>query len=107
MSFQLLQRIEAAEAEAEQMRREAGRQARDMQKAAEEACIAQEREAVLSHRAFLRRALEEAQAETASRLEKELADYAAAREKMIATANGKFGDAVQFIYERIVKNGNR
>lgn len=107
MSLQLLQRIEAAEAKAEQMRQEAQRQARDMQKSAEDAFTAQEREAQLSHRTFMRRALEEAQAETASHLEKELTDYAAAREKMITAADAKLGDAVQFIYERIVKNGNR
>lgn len=106
MSLQLLQCIEAAEAKAEQMRQEAQRQARDMLKSVEEACVTQEREAVLRHRELIRHALEKAQAETTSHLQKESATYALSREKAIAAAKRKLPDAVQFIYERIVKNGN-
>lgn len=107
MSLQLLQRIEQAEAKAEELRQDAQRNARDMLKSVEEACITHEREATLKHRALSRRMLEDAQVKMASHLAQASKEQAALRVQEMASAKLKLKDAVQFIFERVVNHGDR
>ncbi len=107
MSLELLKNIERAEAKADDARAEAQKEARDMLKSVEEACLTQERNAALEHRALAQRILEDAKT-TANRRIKEMdAQDAAERERITGAAQVKLDEAAQRIFERVVNHGDR
>ena len=59
MSLEILQSIERAESQAEQVRGDAQRAARDMLKSVEAACVAHERAAAIEHRGLYQQLMEQ------------------------------------------------
>ncbi|MDR3051679.1 MAG: hypothetical protein LBU67_08145 [Oscillospiraceae bacterium] len=105
--MQFLSQVERAEAQAEERRADAQREARDILKAVEEANLAAQRAANGADRDLaaqaLRRAESQAQAEIAARREKQAAQRAA----QDAQARGRLDAAVATIFERVVNDGHR
>ncbi len=107
MSLELLKSIEAAEVKAVEMRAEAQKEARDILKSVEEACIADERSAALEHRALGQRILEDARATANRRSDAQAGKEAAERDAVAKAAQARLDQAAQVIFERIVRDGHR
>lgn len=107
MALEILKQIEQAEGKAEGMRQDAQRDAREMLKSVEEACVIGERQAAAEQRAMAQSMLEEARSTTSRRLDAEAEKVAASREKAMAEARTRLSDAANLIFERVVGNGNR
>lgn len=107
MSIELLQSIEKAEAQAEEIRAEAQRESREMLKSVEEACGIAERQALLDHRVIVQRVLEDAKATATRRIETMAAAEAEKRETVAIEAKKKLDDAANLIFERVIQDGHR
>ena len=79
MSLEILQSIEQAEAKADGMRAEAQKQAREILKSVEAACLAQERAAAIEHRALYQQLMEQDRVRVAGELAKKSQGYATER----------------------------
>ncbi|MEG0766531.1 MAG: hypothetical protein RR482_02340 [Clostridia bacterium] len=107
MSLELFERIQTAEANADAIRAEAQREARDMLKSVEAACLAEERRAAQEHRAGAQRKLEDAQQKMEKELEQEKAAHEKARQTVNEAAKARLPQAAALIFERVVNNGHR
>ena len=107
MSESILLQIEKMEQEAEQIVRDASRQARDMVKSVDEACGAQERGAARDIRDSAQRLLEERRQGVQGEIKLLEVKRAAEREAHCQDAMKRVPMAADLIFERIVKNGNR
>lgn len=107
MSLDLLSKIEQAEKAAEEIRLEAAKQAREMMKSTEEACMISEREAVKEIREEAQRLIDEVRVGTQDEIRTLEVRRSLQRENIREKAQGNLGKAGQAIFERIVSNGNR
>ena len=107
MSESILLQREKMEQEAEQIVRDASRQARDMVKSVDEACVAQERVAARDIRDSAQRLLEERRQGVQGEIKLLEVKRAAEREALCQDAMKRVPMAADLIFERIVKNGNR
>lgn len=107
MSMELLQRIEQAETQAEGIRAQAQREARDILKGVEETIVTSERSAVLEHRAMAQHVLEEAERTAHKRIGQAAAAEAEQRAETVAAARQRLQAAANLIYERVVNDGHR
>lgn len=107
MSLELLKKIEEAEAKQEASRAEAQKEARDILKSVEEACVSHERDAALEHRALVQRVLEDAKATANRRIEAMAVEQAKEREGVLFAARARIGAAADEIYKRVVQDGAR
>lgn len=106
MSLELLQSVENAEANADQIRLEAQHQARELLKKAEEACAAQARDAAKAHRALLQQELDTATQAIAADIKAQGGRLDVQRAARRATATENLPKAVEFVFERILSHGN-
>ncbi len=106
MSLELLKSIERAEAQADDARAKAQREGRDMLKSVEEACLVQERNAALEHRALAQRILDDAKATAQKRIAQMETQQAAEREGIAKEAQKRIDLAAQRIFERVVNHGD-
>ena len=107
MTDELLDKIEAAEAEAEGLRAEAAREARDIVKSVEEACLAEEREAMLKIRQDANQIIDQMRQVTQDEIRTLEVRRSAEREAMRGIAQARVDIAANAIFERIVLHGNR
>lgn len=107
MSESILLQIERMEQEAEQIVRNASREARDMIKSVEEACMVQERTAARDIRENAQKLLEERRQGVQGEIKLLEVKRAAEREALCKDALRRVPMAADLIFERIVKNGNR
>lgn len=107
MTEGLIEKIEAAEAEAEGIRAGAVREAREMVKAVEEACLEAEREAAKDARAAAQKIIEEARLTTQDEINTLEVRRSAEREAMRELAASKSEHTTKNLFERIVLDGNR
>lgn len=107
MSLALLNQIVGSENEAEEIRRAAVREARDLIKSVEEVLIIEARQAAKDIREGAQRLTEEARLGTEDEIKalevRRSAEHAAMRERSLQ----KVEAAAQMIYERIRSDGNR
>ncbi len=107
LSIELLTKVEKAEAEAEEIRAAAAREARDMLKGAEEAVLAESRAASLAHRELVTQALEQAKLDVEQEIQRtekqQTSERAAQREQAMA----RIDRAAAIIFERVVNDGHR
>ncbi len=107
MSVEILKQIEQAEHKAADRYAQAQREARDIIKAVEEACLADERNAQLEHRALSQRVQEDARATAKKQIvELEKAEVLEA-EKVTKAAQQRLPEAARLIFERVVTDGSR
>lgn len=107
MSLEILASIEQAEARAEEVRAQAQREAREMLKSVEEACVQGERTAALDQRAMMQSLVEEARLAADKRIRQMAAQEAVSREALMDVARVKLDEAADVIFERVVENGHR
>ena len=107
MSMTVLGQIEQAEAEAEQIVRDAQLQARDMIKSVEEAGVHQAREAQKALGEEVQRRIEEARVLIGDEIKSLELRRAAEREAMRERARARVQDAGRLVFERIVADGRR
>ena len=107
MSNSILEKIEAAEHEADAIRAQAAREARDILKAVEEAGAAQARQAARSQSEAAQRRLEAAKVLIGDEIKALEVRRGAEREAMRKTAAARVSQAGQLIYERVVSDGHR
>lgn len=107
MALQALEEIKAAETRAEDLRQQAQAEAREMQKSVEAANLASERSAALEHRALAQHILEDAAAQARLAIQKRERQASKEREALRQGAQGRLEQAAQWIFERIVADGNR
>ena len=105
MSLEILQSIEQAEAKADGMRAEAQKQAREILKSVEAACLAQER-AAIEHRALYQQLMEQDRVRVAGELAKKSQGYATERAALCKAAEARLEQAATQIFERIVRHGH-
>lgn len=106
MSLEILQSIEQAEAKAEELRADAQKQAREIVKSVEAACLAQERAAAVEHRALYQQLMEQDRQRVAEELARKSERYAAERAKLCKAAEARLEQAATQIFERIVRHGH-
>lgn len=107
MSLEIMQRIEQTEAEAEKIRQEALRQARDVVKAVEGAVAQSERAAAIENRALYTQEMEEKRQQVEKLLLKKAEAQAAERKKRCDDAQTRLNQAATLIYRRVVQHGDR
>jgi hypothetical protein len=107
LSVELFKKIQQAEAEAEGMRQEAARLAREQVKAVEEALSAENRQTAAEVREEAQRVLADATAEVEKEIDALKQKRGAEREAQKAAAERRVSQAGQAIFERIVLHGNR
>lgn len=107
MSLDLLSKIEQAEKAAEEIKLEAARQAREIIKSTEEACMISEREAVKDIREGAQRLIDEVRVGTQDEIRTLEVRRSLEREKIREAAQANLDKAGQAIFERIVSNGDR
>lgn len=106
MSLEILQSIEQAEAKADGMRAEAQKQAREILKSVEAACLAQERAAAIEHRALYQQLMEQDRVRVTGELAKKSQGYATERAALCKAAEARLEQAATQIFERIVRHGH-
>lgn len=106
MSLEILQSIEQAEGQAEQVRSEAQREARDMLKGVEAACVARERAAAIDHRGLYQQLMEQNRLRVAETLAKQSQELARERAALCKAAEARLDQAATQIFERIVRHGH-
>lgn len=106
LSLEVLQSIEGAEAKAEQIRAKAQREARDMLKSVEAACVAQERTAAIEHRALYQQLMEENRVKVEAELAQKSQALAKDRQALCRQAETRLDQAAALIFERIVQHGH-
>lgn len=107
MSLDIIKRIEAAETKAEAMRAEAQKEARELLKGVEEACVAGERASASEQRRMAQRVIDDARLVAEKRTQALAKEEATAREQVVAAARQKLDAAAQRIFERTVQDGDR
>jgi V/A-type H+-transporting ATPase subunit G/H len=105
MSNSLLAQIRGAEEEAEEIRRQAQAQARDILKGTEEALRRDGRQAASEQRARIAQAQRAAEAESEIETENFVAQRRAERAQRMEAAKKNLGIASAFVYGRIVNHG--
>lgn len=106
MSLEILQSIEQAEGQAEQVRSKAQREARDMLKGVETACVARERTAAIDHRGLYQQLMEQNRLRVAETLAKQSQELANERAALCKAAEARLDQAATQIFERIVRHGH-
>ena len=106
MSLEILQSIEQAEAKAEELRADAQKQAREIVKSVEAACLAQERAAAVEHRALYQQLMEQDRVRVTGELAKKSQGYATERAALCKAAEARLEQAATQIFERIVRHGH-
>lgn len=99
--------IQQAEAQADEIRQTAQREARDVIKAVEAAVAQQERAAAIENRAQYAQAMEDKKREVERQLTKQRAAMSKEREALCQQARTRLPEAVNAIYERVLQHGNR
>ena len=107
MSMALLKQIEQAERQAEEIRVNAAREAREIIKAVEEEVAAGARQAAKEIREDAQRLIEEARLGTEDEIKSLEVRRTAEREAMRQLAQNRVDNAARAVFERIVKDGNR
>ncbi|HIS01852.1 MAG TPA: hypothetical protein IAA74_09675 [Candidatus Excrementavichristensenella intestinipullorum] len=107
MSNTILGKIEAAEREAESIRVQANREARDIVKAVEEADAAQARQAAKNQAEQAQRRLEAARVLIGDEIKALEVRRGAERETLRKIASARVSQAGQLIFERVVLDGHR
>ena len=107
LSESIMLQIEKMEQEADNIVKDASRQARDMVKSVDEACMAQERAATRDIRDEAQRMLEERRQSVQGEIKLLIVRRAAEREAMCNEARQRVNMAADLIFERIVNNGDR
>ena len=100
MSLEIMKGIQQAEAQADEIRQTAQREARDVVKAVEAAIAQQERAAAIENRAQYAQAIEDKKQEVEHQLTEQ-------REALGQQARKHLPEAVSAIYERVLQHGNR
>ena len=106
MSLEILQSIEQAESQAEQVRGDAQREARDMLKSVEAACVARERAAAIDHRGLYQQLMEQNRVSVEGELAKKSQTLAKERAALCKDAEARLDQAATQIFERIVRHGH-
>lgn len=107
MAKELFEAIKAAEESAERSTQDAGRQAREMLKEVEAACLDSERKTAQEHRALHQSILEEKRIRVQQEIEAGHTEKAAQQDAMMMEARQKLDMAAQTIFERVMSDGNR
>lgn len=107
LSLDLLSQIERAEQSAEEVRADAAREARDILKAVEEACLVSERDAARDIREGAQRLTEETRIGTQDEIRALEVRRSGEREILRRDAQGRVAQAGGLVFERVVKNGHR
>ncbi|MGI6182992.1 MAG: hypothetical protein ACOYIH_02700 [Candidatus Fimadaptatus sp.] len=107
MSESVMLQIEKMEQEAEQIVKDASREARDMVKSVDEACMAQERASARDIRDSAQQLLKERRQGVEGEIKLLEVKRAAEREALCKDARRRVAMAADLIFERIVKNGDR
>lgn len=107
MSLEIMKGIQQAEAQADEIRQNAQREARDVIKAVEAAVAQQERAAAIENRAQYAQAMEDKKREVERQLTKQRASMSKEREALCQQARTRLPEAVSAIYERVLQHGNR
>lgn len=107
MSLELLKTIEKAEAQAEAVRQDAQKAARELVVEAEKRCAQEKARAAVQHRAETQNILRQARETSQRRIEQSAAAEQAEREKTCRAAREKIESAATLIFERVVGDGNR
>ena len=106
MSLEILQSIERAESQAEHVRGDAQRAARDMLKSVEAACVAHERAAAIEHRGLYQQLMEQNRVSVEGELAKKSQTLAKERAALCRDAETRLDQAATQIFERIVRHGH-
>ena len=101
MSLEIMKGIQQAEAQADEIRQTAQREARDVVKAVEE------RAAAIENRAQYAQAMEDKKQEVEHQLTAQRAKAGKQREALCQQARKHLPEAVSAIYERVLQHGNR
>lgn len=107
MSLELLKTIEQAEAQAENIRQDAQKAARELIVEAEKRCAEEEAKATARRRAEAQNLLRQARETSERRIAQAAAKQEAARAKACEDARKKLDGAAVLIFERIVGDGDR
>lgn len=107
MALEALNEIKAAEAQAETIRQQAQAEAREIQKSVEAANLASERSAALEHRTMAQGILEEGAGQARLKIQKRSEKAAAQSAALCDSGRKNLDKAAEFIFERIVEDGNR
>ncbi len=107
LSLEVLSRIREAEEQAEGVKQDAQREARDIIKSVEAACAAHERATAVEQRGMYQQLMEGKRQTVLLHLKesREAADAQVASE--MKQAEGRLDQAASLIFERVVKHGNR
>ena len=104
MSLEIMKGIQQAEAQADEIRQTAQREARDVVKAVEAAIAQQERAAAIENRAQY---AQDKKQEVEHQLTAQRAKAGKQREALCQQARKHLPEAVGAIYERVLQHGNR
>ena len=104
MSLEIMKGIQQAEAQADEIRQTAQREARDV---VEAAIAQQERAAAIENRAQYAQAMEDKKQEVEHQLTAQRAKAGKQREALCQQARKHLPEAVSAIYERVLQHGNR
>ncbi len=107
MAETLLEQIEKAEQQADEIRAQAAREARDIIKSVEEASAAMSRQAVKEMHEAASRTLEEARISTQDEIKTLEMRRSAERESLKKLAQARVSKAGRAIFERVVADGAR
>ena len=107
MSLELLNSIQEAEARADAERNDAQREAREIIKGVDDACLENERRAAVEHRALFQAVLEEKKKQVELKLAQLALGKEKAREEMVNAARQHLAGAADFIAERVLSDGHR
>ena len=107
LSESIMLQIEKMEQEADNIVKDASRQAREMVQSVDEACMARERAATRDIRDEAQRMLEERRQSVQGEIKLLNVRRAAEREAMCKEARQRVNMAADLIFERIVNNGDR
>ena len=107
MATELFQAVKAAEAKAEGIVTDAQREARELLKETETACVDSERAMAREHRALYQSILEEKRAYTQQKLDSDAARKLQEMDGQMRDARARLPMAVKRIAERVMSDGNR
>ena len=107
MATELFESVRAAEDKAEGILAEAQREARELIKETEAACVEGERKMAREHRALYQSILEETRAATQQELDGEAERERRKIDEQMAQAQKRLPQAVKHIAERVMSDGNR
>ena len=102
MSLELLQQIRQAEEQAEAIRTEAARQAREMLKATEGACVQAERAAAVEHRGLYQQLMDAHRRQAEEELSRLARERAEQRRALCEDAETRVAGAAKHIFDSVV-----